>query len=232
MTSATPTISVFLTVRNGADYLEESLRSIVGQTYQAHEILVHDCASTDATAEIARSFSGVTYFRDESPVSIAAARNRGVRMAAGELIAFTSHDDIWLPDKLRLQGRSFATDAELEFCLSHVRCFVEPGVDPASIGLPLDRIGSDIPGWVIEALVARKELFERVGYFDETFGQTDDTDWFSMAQDCGARMKMLDDTLVLKRLHGNNLTYSRERTERRVNEMVEIARRAIARKRK
>ena len=226
-----PTVSVILPVKNGAQYLEESLGSVVAQQYPAVEILVFDNASTDATPEIANSFGGVRYFRNDPELSIAATRNLGIRLAKGELIAFASHDDLWVREKLRVQAECFQRDPELEFCLAHVRCFLDAGLEHAPAGLPNERIEQDLPGWLTETLVARRGTFERVGFFDEDLRQTDDTDWLARAQDMGARWTMLKETLVRKRIHGGNITYRDDTRARGQAEMLEIVRRAIERKR-
>ena len=226
-----PTISVVLPVKNGAAYLAESLRSVIEQDQPPLEILLFDNASTDATPEIAQAFVGVHYIRNDPELSIAASRNAGVRLARGELIAFASHDDLWTPEKLRLQAESFLRDPGLEFCVAHVRCFLDPAIETAPAGLPNERIEHDLPGWLTETLVARRRTFELVGPFDEEMRQADDTDWLARAQDLGVNWKMLPQTLVRKRIHGGNITYRDDTRARGSREMLEIARRAIERKR-
>jgi glycosyltransferase involved in cell wall biosynthesis len=226
-----PSVSVILPVKNGALYLVESLRSVIEQDYPPLEILLFDNASTDATPEIARTFSEVRYLRNDPELSIAATRNAGIRMARGALIGFASHDDLWSPNKLRLQAECFQRDPKLEFCVAHVRCFLDAEIDSAPAGLPNERIERDLPGWLTETLVARRRAFDLIGYFDESLRQTDDTDWLVRAQDLGVPLKMLEETLVRKRIHGGNITYRSDTRAQGAREMLEIARRAIERKR-
>ncbi|MDQ6912863.1 MAG: glycosyltransferase family 2 protein, partial [Verrucomicrobiota bacterium] len=120
-----PTVSVILPVKNGAQYMEESLRSVVDQVYRPMEILVFDHVSSEATPEIANSFCGVRYFSTDPELSIAASRNIGISLAGGQLIAFASADDLWAPEKLWIQAECFQRDPELEFCLAHVRYFLD-----------------------------------------------------------------------------------------------------------
>ncbi|MDQ2868681.1 MAG: glycosyltransferase family 2 protein [Verrucomicrobiota bacterium] len=226
-----PSVSVILPVKNGAAYLAESLQSVTAQEHPPLEILVFDNGSADASSEIAASFPAVQIFRNDPGLSIAAARNAGIRAARGELLAFASHDDLWSPDKLRLQATRFAESSELDFCVAHVRCFLDGELEAAPAGLPADRVGCDLPGWLTETLVARRRAFDHVGYFDERMQQADDTDWLARARDAGLRWEMMAETLVEKRLHGANITYREETRTRGNAEMIEIARRAIARKR-
>lgn len=226
-----PSVSVVLPVKDGAAYLAESLRSVAAQDHAPLEIFVFDNGSADASSEIAASFPGVRVFRNDPGLSIAAARNAGIRAARGDLLAFASHDDLWSPGKLRLQATRFMENPELDFCVGHVRCFLDGALHSAPAGFPEDRVGCDLPGWLTETLVARPRAFERVGYFDESMRQGDDTDWLARARDEGLRWEMLAETLVEKRLHGANITYRAGTRARGKEEMIEIARRAIARKR-
>ena len=218
-----PTVSVILPVKNGAQYLEESLHSVVGQVYRPMEILVFDYASTEATPEMANSFCGVRYFRTAPELSIAASRNIGISVAGGELIAFASDDDLWAPEKLWIQAECFQRDPELQFCLAHVRYFLDGGETSVPAGFPEDLIERDLPGWLPETLVARRSTFERVGHFDESLRMAEGADWLSRAQDLGAPWTMLGETLVLKRLPRGNILYRDEPCARDQEEVLKIA---------
>ena len=61
-----------------------------------------------------------------------------------------------------------------------------------------------VPGLVMEALMARKRVFEQVGPFDPSFPVSEDTDWFARARDAGVPMAVLPDVLVRKRVHSAN----------------------------
>ncbi len=218
-----PTVSVILPVKNGAQYMEESLRSVVDQVYRPMEILVFDHVSSEATPEIANSFCGVRYFSTDPELSIAASRNIGISLAGGQLIAFASADDLWAPEKLWIQAECFQRDPELEFCLAHVRYFLDGEGTSVPAGLPKEIIERDLPGWLPETLVARRSTFERVGHFDESLRLADGADWLSRAQDLGAPWTMLGETLVLKRLPRGNIIYRDEPCARDDEEMLEIA---------
>src|SRR5688572_14285424 len=99
-----PFVSVIMPVYNGARYLAESLASAEAQTYPHFEIVVINDGSHDASGEIAQNFPHVRYWEQENQ-GIAAARNRAVSLARGELLAFLDHDDLWAPTKLELQVR-------------------------------------------------------------------------------------------------------------------------------
>ncbi|MBK7891747.1 MAG: glycosyltransferase family 2 protein [Bdellovibrionales bacterium] len=94
----TPSISVIVPTYNLEDCLAACLESVLGQTSPADEIIVVDDGSTDRTVEIAESYP-VKVLRQKNS-GPAAARNRGVREARGEWVAFLDGDDEWMPTKI------------------------------------------------------------------------------------------------------------------------------------
>ena len=95
-------VSVIIPVRNRAYFLKEALASVLAQTYRPLEIIVVDDASTDATPYVVGRYP-VIYHRMGRRGGPAAARNRGIRISRGELLAFLDSDDLWLPSKVALQ---------------------------------------------------------------------------------------------------------------------------------
>ncbi|BAU48102.1 glycosyl transferase family 2 [Sulfurifustis variabilis] len=100
-------MSVVIPTFNRAGRVANALRSVLAQTYTNLEILVVDDASTDRTADAVGSFADprIRYLRHGSNRGGAAARNTGIRAAAGEVIAFLDDDDEWLPQKVEEQLR-------------------------------------------------------------------------------------------------------------------------------
>ena len=89
------------------------------QTLPVSQLVVVDDASTDSTAEIARSYQGLNaeVVRLDKNVGAAAARNRGVMVANTELVAFLDADDEWLPTKLEKQAGVIAQRTGFALCL-------------------------------------------------------------------------------------------------------------------
>ena len=95
-----PHVSIVVPVYNGEQYLHRCIKSALAQNYNSFEVLVIDDGSTDGTASIlefyAKNFKVRTFYQQHSGVAI--ARNTGVQMAYGELIAFLDSDDWITPD--------------------------------------------------------------------------------------------------------------------------------------
>ena len=90
---------------NTATFIAESIQSVLDQTYTNWELLVVDDCSTDNTDEILASFHDkrIKYMHNEKNSGAALTRNKALREAQGEWIAFLDSDDLWAPDKLEKQ---------------------------------------------------------------------------------------------------------------------------------
>lgn len=85
----------------------DAIESVLGQTYPVREIIVVDDGSTDDTARLVRRFGPRVSYQQQENRGVAVARNVGMSLAKGELIAFLDSDDVWYPFKLELQVAVF-----------------------------------------------------------------------------------------------------------------------------
>src|ERR1041385_4561494 len=105
-----PLVSVIIPFLNGGKFIREAIESVFSQTYRNWELILIDDGSTDSSTDIAREYAQlhpgrVRYLEHEGHRNRgqSAARNLGMRSAAGELFAFLDCDDVWLPHKLERQ---------------------------------------------------------------------------------------------------------------------------------
>lgn len=119
-TDLSPSISVVIPAYNAAATLPRALESILAQRRPAHEIVVIDDGSADATAEVVEGFArrgggpALRYFR-QANAGPSAARNRGVELASGDWIAFLDADDWYYPERLAQHASMIAADPGLDF---------------------------------------------------------------------------------------------------------------------
>ena len=100
-------VSIIMPSYNTAQYITETIESVLNQTYTNWELLIVDDCSTDNTDEVVASFndSRIKYFHNERNSGAALTRNKAMCEAQGEWIAFLDSDDLWMPEKLDKQIR-------------------------------------------------------------------------------------------------------------------------------
>lgn len=219
-------ISCVVPVYNGERFLAEALDSILAQSHPPFEIIVIDDGSTDSTPEvIARYAEGVCYQRQEN-AGPAAARNAGLDLAGGELIAFLDADDLWHPEKVARQVARFAAWPELEISLTHVQNFWVPELVHEEEQLR----GLLASAMVVQSLVARRTLFDRIGPFDTGARHKDVIGWLMRARRQGAAVETLPEVLLYRRIHQSNM--SRRRGGEDAGELLALAKILIDSRRK
>jgi glycosyltransferase involved in cell wall biosynthesis len=121
-------VTVVVPTYNRAQFIEETVKSILAQSLPPLEVIIVDDGSTDHTADVcARFHEPVRYIRRQNE-GAAAARNAGIRAATGDWIAFCDSDDLWKPRKLELQMAALAvTGAGWSFTAFGV---IDPGGRP------------------------------------------------------------------------------------------------------
>lgn len=212
--TATPTISAVIPVYNGENYLAEAIRSVLEQSYAPVECIVVDDGSHDNSAEVVRQFgSAVTYvFQENSGVSV--ARNRGATLAAGDLLAFLDHDDVWLSGKLERQVAALSEGAAtLALCAVMItdaegRAIGERRLRPRG-DLPTGMLtfdGTETPSCSSTGLIWKAE-FHRLGGFDPRLGTSADWDLLFRVL-MHARLAYVDEVLAKYRVHGANMSRS------------------------
>lgn len=98
-------VSVIMPSYNTAPYIKETIQSVLDQTYTNWELIIVDDCSTDNTEEVLATIndSRIRYFKNEKNSGAAVSRNKALREAKGQWIAFLDSDDLWMPEKLEKQ---------------------------------------------------------------------------------------------------------------------------------
>jgi len=145
-----PLVSVVMPTHNYGRFISQAIESFLAQTFKGFELIVVDDASTDDTAEVVRRYDDpriVVVQREECGCSGVLARNDGLAVSRGELIAVADADDISVPDRLEWQVASFGEN---------------PDVDLLSGGLiPIDENGKQIGGPVFKPVYDQPDLYRR-----------------------------------------------------------------------
>ena len=219
-------VSIVLPVKDGEQHLAAALESVRAQTYEAFEIVVVDDGSTDRSAEVARSFTGVRVVSQPN-AGVPVARNRGVSESRGEFVAFLDHDDEWTPQKLEVQVARLVYKPELGYVVARLEFVLEPGMQRPSWLRPELLVGPQ-PGRVPSNLLVRRAALDAVGPFRPELRHGDDVDWFTRAVDAGVQGEMVPEVLLRHRVRKGNLTANVEKSRA---DMFRALRASIVRKR-
>ena len=219
-----PKVSVIIPAYNHGRFLREAIQSVLEQTFQDWELIVVDDGSTDETSEVVASFPDprIRYIYQKNQGN-AAARNRGIELARGEFIAFLDADDLWLPMKLEKQVAQLDSlpptvglvYADLHF-FNHEDGAITGRLLQASgqFDPPRGKVFSQIVrrkwggerGWFIIPTTAliRREVFQRVGLFDESLRRH--VDWEMWVRIAAAyEVDVLNEPLAKYRHHAGNV---------------------------
>ncbi len=98
-------VSIIMPSYNTAEYIKESIQSVINQSYTNWELIIVDDCSTDNTDDIVNSIDDerIIYLKNEKNSGAAVSRNKALRMAKGKWIAFLDSDDLWYSQKLEKQ---------------------------------------------------------------------------------------------------------------------------------
>ncbi|WP_018232758.1 glycosyltransferase family 2 protein [Thioalkalivibrio thiocyanodenitrificans] len=223
-----PRISVIIPVYNGERYLAAALESVVNQTFRTAEIIVVDDGSSDGSHALCAGFPGIRTLRQKN-LGVAAARNAGVRASTGDFLAFLDQDDTWTSNKLELQSDYLARNPEYDFALGMQRLFLDPEVTEPPAWLRAGHLDKPQLGYLPGTLLCARAVFDRVGPFDTRyrFGG-DDADWFARAEDLGLHRGVVNETVLMRRIHADNLSAMTQQGNR---ELTSLLHASILRKR-
>lgn len=214
--SASPAVSVVMSVYNGERFLHEAVDSVLAQSFSDFELLVVDDGSTDSTARILAEYASsdprVIVHRQANQGS-PAALNLGFSLARAPLVARMDADDVAVPDRLERQQRFLAEHETVALLGGAVTLVDESGRAFAEVQYPLsdaeirEAFAYTTP-FVHSAVMLRKETFERLGGYRPIFDPAEDVDlWLRIAE--GYELANLTELVVRYRMHADQATVRR-----------------------
>ena len=204
-----PRVSVIIPTYNGDRFLAETVDSVLNQSYEDFEIIAIDDGSSDATLQVLVRYGDRIQVVTQANQGVAAARNRGLGLAQGELIIFLDQDDVMLPDKLRLQVQCF-DQASVGIVHSGWRLVNAQG-DRLSDSQPWREMPVlDAAGWIrrmpvlFSAMIFRRDWLEQVKGLNPQFKQACDVDLVQRLVLAGCQSAWFPQITVLYRQHDRN----------------------------
>jgi glycosyltransferase involved in cell wall biosynthesis len=209
-----PTISIVTPSLNQAEFLEQTIESVLGQNYPSLEYVVQDGGSDDGSREILERYSGRLHHwesaRDgDQPRGQAANVNRGFARTSGEVMAYLNSDDLLLPGALDHVARYLCNHPEVDAVYGHRVLIDDEGMEIGRQVIP--RHSDRVLAWADfvpqETLFWRRAAWERAGAtMDESFRYALDWDLLVRLREAGARMVRLPRFLGAFRVHGAQKT--------------------------
>ena len=186
-------ISVVIPLYNKEKAITATLQSVYKQTYTDFEVVVVDDGSTDISANVVKEFiahiddrciDNRWTFVEKPNGGVSSARNAGIKAAKGEYVALLDGDDLWEPTFLEEQVkliRDFPKAAMWGVNTAFIRRGKyykwNQGMGEGYRGYVENYFGTkhnDL--FCSSSVVIRKEIFEKVGYFDERISSSEDLD--------------------------------------------------------
>lgn len=196
-------VSVVIPVYNGARFLGEAIESCLAQDRAPDEVVVVDDASTDGSAEVARSFDGVRVVEQAENLGPSAARNRGAAIAQGSVLAFHDADDVMTQGRISRQVLDLVKHPEIDVLLGRQRILIAAD--------------QEVPYWAIAehghngvlgvpfcSVTVRHAAFERIGGFDPSYRASEDLDLLFRCRAAGIVIAARDHVIVERRVHADN----------------------------
>ncbi len=215
--AGTPHVTVVIPCYNRADTVAEAVETVLSQDYPSFDVIAVDDNSTDATLDVLSRMDDprLRVVTNPGPRGPCSTRNHGAALSNSPWIAFQDSDDIWLPGKLmRQMAEVSGTDAVAVYCGMVVKddATASSPVLRRYPGADITHVSGDImPSLAFKSFIStqtviiRRDVFEAVGGFDETFQAL--VDWELMLRVAQqGNVAFVDDDLVIQRLSGNSIT--------------------------
>jgi len=195
-------ISVIIPTYDRELSLKKAIDSVLKQTYRHFELIVVDDGSEDNTADlVAKYSSGIVYVRQENK-GPAAARNRGIRAARYDLLAFLDSDDWFAENKLEAQARAMHENPA--YLISHTQEIWYRNGRILNQKIKHKKNSGDIFNQSLKlcavgmsTVMMRKDIFERYGFFDEDYPCCEDYEfWLRVSAE--QKFLLIDQPLTLK----------------------------------
>lgn len=198
-------ISIITVAYNAEGTIEQTINSVLNQTYSNIEYIVIDGGSTDRTVDIIEKYdSFISFWISEPDQGIYYAMNKGIEMATGEIIGIINADDWYEKNALDIIVNVF-NDAEVEIVYGKLNIVENDKVVRSTYPLPLNnmwfRMAIDHP-----ATFVKRSVYERLGLFDTSYMLAADYDFLLKAYCEGVKFQYIDSTIANFRNDGVSST--------------------------
>jgi len=178
-----PKVSIITVVYNGIKYMEQTILSVLGQSYDNIEYIIIDGGSTDGTVEIIKQYEDkINYWVSEADDGIYDAMNKGLAKVTGEIVGIINADDWYEKDAVSIVVDTF-DKKNTDVVHGSMRIVKESG--ESFVKIAYDDIGNLKKGMLLNhpTVFVKKSLYEKYGIFDTSYRIVADWElmmrWFS-----------------------------------------------------
>lgn len=206
-----PKISVIIPVYNDERYIQQTIQSVLDQTFADFELVLVNDASTDRSLEIINQFRDprIHVYTNEKNLGIVGSLNKAISLSKAEIIARLDHDDLCYPTRLEKQYLFLESHPEVGLVGAGIQ---EIDSEGNLVGTPRIHLSEPylLKYWLhFEVLLSspattfRRSIIEKVGGFNPAAELAEDYDLYTRFVKC-CDLSNLAEPLVYKREHGKN----------------------------
>ena len=223
---AMPFVSVIIPAYNCERFIAEAVESVRRQDHRPIEIIVVDDGSTDGTSAHVKNLGKDIRYVHQSNRGPAAARNRGIEMAKGEVFTFLDADDYWPENKLEIQLAHLRKYPRIEVVLGRIQ--FTGSLTEADMKIRFEGPDNTMVNINLGSGIFKRAVFEKVGIFDESLRHFEDHDWFLRAREKDVSMVILENITLYYRRHENSMSSRKSEDD---PTMIQILKKSLDRRR-
>lgn len=223
MNSASPLVTIVTPTFNQAEFIADTVESVLNQTYQYVEYIVIDDGSTDQTSEIMKAYQNRLTYISQKNIGQAATLNKGWSLSRGEIIGYLSSDDCLKPSAVEELVNLLLTSKDAVLVYPDFDLIDATGNSFRRVQTEefhLNRLEVDLVCQPGPGALFKKAIFSEVGGWDPSLRQVPDFEYWLRASQKG-KFKRLAKSLAYYRVHEDSGAFRPVSIERS-NEIIEV----------
>ncbi len=211
-------ISAIVCVDREIQFLSRALESIRQQSRPVDEIVMIISDATPQSLFSVIGGFGLEIVERQSEPGLAAARNLGVVRSSGEVITFLDADDVWTARKTEIQADCL--NRQLQIVVGQLRRFRDPAF--AGGDFPAGFFSRKHPAMTPGGMMISRREFQRIGPLNTRYRLACDHEWFVRMRQSGIGVHLMDDVILEKRIHSENLSHDTAAYRKEIMDMVRV----------
>lgn len=218
MLNKIPLVSIVISSYNSEEFIEESILSLINQSFENFELIIVNDASTDNSLNIIENFASKDYrikiINNEINIGLTKSLNKAIKTAKGKYIARQDADDVSFKDRLKTQVEFLEKNKNI-ILLGSRHIDIINAKEYKSNYIPFDKINKNIYMFnpiAHSTAIFNRKIFIDIGLYDESYLTSQDFDaWIRLAE--VGKIAMLDEVLVKRYIHQNSISSKKHLTQ-------------------